>query len=342
MTLVSSLVRRTEGDLRLATVIAVAVIVDVSLLPFAVYRAAVGQWLHALVDLLLVVGISAIAAVGWRRRDVRVWAPLLAAFASIGCVAAGDVIGITSMFWTPAVLVGNYLLAPHRLALMLSLGLIAGQAGLHHDNLPGALSATSFVVTSLMVLLGSHVAAALVDTQRRALQGQASRDPLTGVDNRRALEQALTAITVADSRATLALLDLDHFKRVNDDHGHDAGDAVLVRFAQLVRATTRQSDRFFRIGGEEFVLVLPGSDRTGARRALDKVLAEVRAALHSPGAPVTVSIGAAERRPGETAAAWMSRADAALYAVKRGGRDAAAFAPDAASTFEHPLPPSRL
>ena len=82
MTLVSSLVRRTEGDLRLATVIAVAVIVDVSLLPFAVYRAAVGQWLHALVDLLLVVGISAIAAVGWRRRVVRVWAPLLAALAS--------------------------------------------------------------------------------------------------------------------------------------------------------------------------------------------------------------------------------------------------------------------
>ena len=342
MTLVSGLVRRTEGDLRLATVIAAAVIVDVSLLPFAVYRAAAGQWVQAAVDLLLMGGVTAIAAVGWRRRDVRVVAPVFALFATVACVAVGGVIGITSMFWTPAVLLGNYLLAPRRTALVLSVALIAGQVVFHHDHLPGPLSAASFVVTSLMVLLCSHIAATLVDTQRLALEGQASRDPLTGVDNRRALEQALTAITVADAHATLAILDLDHFKRINDEHGHDAGDAVLVRFAQLVRATVRQSDRLFRIGGEEFVLLLPSSDRAGARRALDKVVAEVRAALRSPDAPVTVSIGASERRPGETAAAWMARADAALYRVKRGGRDAVAFAQDTSPAPDGPVPPSRL
>ena len=342
MTLVSALVRRSEGDLRLATVVAVAVIVDVSLLPFTVYRALQGQWLPALVDLLLRVVVTAIAAVGWHRRDARVVAPALATFATAACVAVGEVIGITSMFWTPAVLLGNYLLARRHTALVLSLALVGGQVLFHHEHLPSTLAAASFVVTSLMVLLCSHIAATLVETQRLALEGQASRDPLTGVDNRRALEQALTAITVADSHATLAILDLDHFKRVNDTHGHDAGDAVLVRFAQIVRATVRQSDRLFRLGGEEFVLLLPSSDRGGARRALEKVLAEVRAALRGPGGPVTVSIGATERRPGETAAAWLARADAALYDVKRGGRDAVAFAPDVPAGPETPVPPSRL
>ena len=77
-------------------------------------------------------------------------------------------------------------------------------------------------------------------------------------------------------------------------------------------------------------------------KTLDKVVAEVRAALRSPGGPVTVSIGATERRPGETAAAWMARADTALYGVKRGGRDAVAFAPDVPMGPESPVPPSRL
>jgi diguanylate cyclase len=343
MTLISGLVRRTEGDLRLATVVAVAVIVIVCLLPFAAYRAATGQWGPAAVDLALMAGVAAIAGFGWRRRDASTVAPVLALFVSIGCVAAGEIIGITSMFWTPAALLGNYLLLPRRPAMALSLAVVAGQALLYHDHLPGLLSAASFVVTSLMVLGAAHVAASLVDAQRLALEGQASRDPLTGVDNRRAMEQALTAITVADGAGTLALLDLDHFKRVNDLHGHDAGDAVLVRFAQIVRATVRRSDRFFRIGGEEFVLLLPEVDRAGTRRALEKVLGEVRAALRSPGGAVTVSIGAAERRPGETASQWLARADAALYEVKHHGRDGLAFARDPQTPADTWVaPPSRL
>ena len=320
------LLERTKGDFRLASVLAVAAIVAMALLPFAAYRAAAGQWRAAAVDLGIVVAVVAIAAIGWQRRDVRTVGPVLAAFASLACIAVGDVIGLMSLFWTAPVLLGNYLMAPRRLALGLSLALIAGQALVHADHLPGALALASFVTTALMVMVCAHVAASFGETERVDLKDQATRDPLTDVDNRRAMEQALARITAADDCATLAVLDLDRFKRINDEHGHDAGDAVLVRFAQLVRATVRRSDRFFRMGGEEFVLLLPDCEQDGARRALEKVQAEVRAGLQGPGGPVTVSIGATVRRPGEPASAWLARADEAMYRVKREGRDGLAFA----------------
>lgn len=330
------ILREARGDFRLAVLFSVASIVAVALLPFAVYRVVGGQWAAAIADLLLIAGVIGIAAYGHRRRDARIAGPLLATFASTGCLAIAQPIGLTAIFWTAPVLLCNYLLAPPRLALLLSTGLIAGQALLHHDELPGGLPVASFVMGSLMVATAAHAAGAFIASQRDTLQAQASRDALTGVGNRRALEQALADITRADAEATLAILDLDHFKRVNDQHGHAAGDEVLVQFAQLLKATVRRSDRVFRFGGEEFELLLPDADDGGARCALHKVLAAVRTHLVGPGGPVTVSIGAAVRLPGESAAAWRARADAALYQVKHGGRDDLAF-----GEIVPTVPPSR-
>lgn len=338
------IVRYARGDVRLTALLAIATIVAIVLLPFAVYRVILGDWAAAVADSVLIAGVAGIAVYAARRGEAHVAGPVLAVFATAGCLAIAEPIGLTAIFWTAPVLLCNYLLAPVRLAVALSALLIGGQALLHHGELPGGLPVASFVMGSVMVTLAAHAAALAITTQRDTLKEQASSDALTGVGNRHALERCLADVTRADSAATLAILDLDHFKRVNDRHGHAAGDAVLVQFAQLLRATVRRSDRVYRSGGEEFELLLPEADDDGARCALHKVLGAVRAHLASPGGPVTVSIGAAVRVPGETVAAWRARADAALYAVKHGGRDGLQFAPPpmAAAPVAATVPPSRL
>ncbi len=151
-------------------------------------------------------------------------------------------------------------------------------------------------------------------------------DALTGIGNRRKLEQAL-AVEIARVRRTGSTLcalmaDLDHFKRVNDRHGHSAGDRVLERFSALLRAQTRPADIVARYGGEEFAILLPhtvlGQAVALAERVRERIAADPIEPLEEP---ITVSIGAAQLRDGEEGDALLDRADAALYEAKRAGRN---------------------
>ena len=159
------------------------------------------------------------------------------------------------------------------------------------------------------------------------LREQALRDPLTGLLNRRALEErhALEARAAADDGTPLALvlLDLDHFKRVNDTHGHAAGDAVLRDVATVLRQGLRSNDALFRIGGEEFALLIPGASPALAARRVDSLrdaLAAVR--LGGLAEPVTFSAGVAGVGPrAASLQALLHAADQALYQAKRDGRN---------------------
>jgi diguanylate cyclase (GGDEF)-like protein/PAS domain S-box-containing protein len=148
-------------------------------------------------------------------------------------------------------------------------------------------------------------------------------DALTGAYNRRYLMTHLRgAIERGEAaRAALLMFDVDHFKRVNDDHGHDAGDVVLRRVADVARLMSRDTDMLFRLGGDEFVLYLPGVGAAGATTIAQRL----REAVAQPSAPgartVTVSIGVAERGRDDTVETWLRAADMALYAAKQAGRN---------------------
>ncbi|MGE5337387.1 MAG: diguanylate cyclase [Gemmatimonadota bacterium] len=182
---------------------------------------------------------------------------------------------------------------------------------------------------------------------REALRDAAVRDGLTGLFNRRYLDETLPRelhrIVRAGSRLSVAVLDLDHFKRFNDGFGHEAGDLVLREVARVLRDGLRSSDLACRIGGEELVAVLPDADCANAAARLEQLREEVeRLALHFRGQLLprtTVSIGIAEAPAhGATAVDLIHAADAALYAAKTQGRNriviAGASTPQPAETVE--------
>jgi len=168
------------------------------------------------------------------------------------------------------------------------------------------------------------------------LAEEAVRDPLTGLHNRRHLDQVLAGgLDTAGTDEGLAVitLDIDHFKAVNDRFGHAAGDTVLTAVARLLQASVRDGDTAVRLGGEEFLVLLPGADREQAVLRAEEMRRGVAAVVHAFGGErihVTVSAGVAVR-PGDgtSAGALLEAADRALYIAKATGRDRVVAADDA-------------
>jgi diguanylate cyclase len=166
----------------------------------------------------------------------------------------------------------------------------------------------------------------------RRIQELAEIDELTGAFNRRSimrmLKEEISRSERNDTPCSIALIDLDWFKRINDTYGHPVGDEVLGTFAIAAFANVRAIDRFGRYGGEEFLLLLPGTPQDKAVILLDRVrtiVAELNWDAFSSGLQVTVSAGVAALRPGETAESLLARADSALYGAKANGRNRVAI-----------------
>jgi diguanylate cyclase (GGDEF)-like protein/putative nucleotidyltransferase with HDIG domain len=150
----------------------------------------------------------------------------------------------------------------------------------------------------------------------------AEHDPLTGLRNRREFEPRIVRRMAGDAGASLLVCDLDNFKRVNDSLGHQAGDDVLRRFAEVLRRCTRGSDVPTRLGGEEFAVVLPGTPGDEALIVAERLRLAVRAEFLGFATPVSVSVGiAASSDELDTASNLLRAANRALYAAKRLGRD---------------------
>ena len=250
--------------------------------------------------------------------------PLLLADAVV--VSGGAASPILMWFALPAVTLGARFEprgiacgTAYILALMLgaTVGLDPATAGEHHQELVAAAA----LVLSAVILSG-----ALVESDR-AHRRRSTLDPLTGLFNRNALEQRLAELDGQPSGAgrgsshALLLCDLDHFKQVNDQLGHAAGDTVLREVADTMRAVLRAGDSIYRIGGEEILVVLPGAakaDAAGVGQRLRQAVSERRPG----GLEVTISVGVAVSGSGPiNTHELIELADEALYSAKAGGRN---------------------
>jgi len=163
---------------------------------------------------------------------------------------------------------------------------------------------------------------------RKEMERIAATDPLTGLGNRRMMEESLKKEVARaqrhDSVFSVAIIDFDHFKRINDRFGHKIGDDALKAFADIVKQEARDEDLFARWGGEEFIAGLPCTDSKEAVSIMNRLAGQLREVIltKEPGAPtLTISVGVAQLRADESVTSLLSRADDAMYLAKGSGRD---------------------
>jgi diguanylate cyclase (GGDEF)-like protein len=256
-----------------------------------------GAW--AMLPLLLA---AAVVATGGAGSPALIWFALPAVTLGARFEPRGMVLGTAYVF-------GLFLLSG-----------IAFDPGAAADNRQ-MLIATAALILSSVILSG-----ALVESDR-TYRRRSTLDPLTGLFNRNALEQRLAELDGQPCNPeeglshALLLCDLDHFKRVNDQLGHAAGDAVLQEVAYTMRAALRAGDSIYRVGGEEILVILPGAGHEKAIEIAERLRNAVRE-RRPVGVVVTVSIGVAVAEPDVVDSDdLVARADAALYAAKAGGRN---------------------
>ena len=199
-----------------------------------------------------------------------------------------------------------------------------GDSGLLTQDTIQIVYTGSFTVCNLLLVIGFATMAS--DHVRARIEEQAVRDALTGTLNRQALRECLERARASHKRTgqpfCVAMLDVDHFKKINDNHGHPVGDRVLVHLCRRMAALVRPHDAVARYGGEEFVIVMPQTRLPEAALVAERILLEA-VQVDSPTLPAfTVSIGLAESSTDDaTADAIITRADAALYQAKARGRN---------------------
>jgi diguanylate cyclase (GGDEF)-like protein len=251
-------------------------------------------------------------------------------FLPLGCIVVVGVCisawrqGNYGVLWANPALFMLFFVLSRRWALALGVLLLLGVTAASSVSLGWPLAARVFMSIGFTLVMINVVLNVVGDLQQ-ALESQASTDPLTGAFNRRHLQMHLAQrVAPADAAApgdALLAIDIDHFKRINDRHGHAVGDEVLRRLVATVGARKRGSDLLFRTGGEEFVLLLSRVTLDGAQRVAEDLRQRLEQAELLPGEPVTVSIGVSGLVPGQSAEAWFKAADMALYEAKHLGRN---------------------
>jgi diguanylate cyclase (GGDEF)-like protein len=297
---------------------------SLGVLPFAILRYMQGAWVAAIMDTLVVVGFFAFGTYVYLTQRVRVASVAIALICVTGVLATVYIVGPRQIYWAFPALIGVfYLLRPREAVVLAVVTLLA----LIPVLLPAADSqetttvVVTFAVTSMIALAFSLI----TSRQREQLLVLATKDPLTGAGNRRGLDAKLAEVVHSFKRtgksSSIALLDLDHFKKVNDIYGHAVGDQILKRVTEIINLRIRVTDSLYRIGGEEFIVVLEGADLHKAAHLAEQLRTLVDANELVPDHAVTISLGVAELKDGEGANDWLHRADEALYRAKDAGRN---------------------
>jgi diguanylate cyclase len=292
--------------------------------PFMVLRYMQQEWIAAIVDTIIVFGFLGLGIYVYRTRRVRFASIAIACFCIGGVITTVYVIGPHQVYWVyPALMAVFYLVRP-REAIVFALIAVAALLPQMIGNVDSH-STLTIMITVIVMSSFAFAFALITNRQREQLIQLATKDPLTGAGNRRRLDSKLDEIVNSHKRtgttAAMLMLDLDHFKNVNDRYGHAVGDQILKRITAIVDLRIRVTDSLYRIGGEEFVVVLEGQDIERAAHLAEQLRTLVEANELAPEHSVTISIGVAELNGDESAKDWLHRADEALYRAKDAGRN---------------------
>ncbi|MBB5943593.1 diguanylate cyclase [Xanthomonas sp. 3307] len=313
---------RFWGRLGVATSIVAAVLFLERFADLGQYLPRARRWLRGYALLVALVALPALLPLPWLDALGRalvnplliLGGPLLLGVAVAAAWRGARYARLFLLGWTP-------------LLVVTALGSLQGFGMVAHWTWSEEAALAAGAFEALVLSLGLAERSASLRRDRDQARQLADLDPLTGLLNRRAWHERLTALQEASRRRrqplALMFLDVDHFKRLNDRYGHRAGDDGLRALAQALRAELRGDDLIGRYGGEEFVIALPGLDAVQATPIAERIRERfrVQAALAFPELQPTVSIGVVQLRPADDANGLVQRADEALYAAKSGGRN---------------------
>lgn len=313
---------RFWGRLGVATSIVAAVLFLERFADLEQYLPRARRWLRGYALLVALIALPALLPLPWLDALGRalvnplliLGGPLLLGVAVAAAWRGARYARLFLLGWTP-------------LLVVTALGSLQGFGMVAHWTWSEEAALAAGAFEALVLSLGLAERSTSLRRDRDQARQLADLDPLTGLLNRRAWHERLTALKQASRRRrqplALMFLDVDHFKRLNDRYGHRAGDDGLRALAQALREELRGDDLIGRYGGEEFVIALPGLDAAQATPIAERIRERfrVQAALAFPDLQPTVSIGVVQLRPADDANGLVQRADEALYAAKSGGRN---------------------
>ncbi len=295
-----------------------------ALLPVVFMHFMAERWMMGSVVGALIVTNVSIAIHVWHTHKLK-YSGVLFAVAYMATILAEMYFGGASIvYWVYPAMAVAYFFLPIGWAIAINAAVMALMMPMLAPEMP--FIDLYRIVASLAVLniVACLFARRMID-HRELLTSLATRDSLTGVGNRRALKTRLREMVALHDRRggsmSLAILDVDFFKNINDEMGHSRGDQVLIKLAEIIHERIRLTDGLYRFGGDEFVILLNETGLKDAMYTCEQLRELIERSAQDIGHHMTVSIGMAELAKGESADAWLHRADVALYQAKKGGRN---------------------
>ncbi len=289
--------------------------------PFGIWRLIRGEWQQGLFDLILVLVLLGLARLSMSGQRLRLIGSTVASLYVLSSLFVAYQFGPLGHYWFyPAIVAGFFVVRARDALVIACVGLIA------HVELAKRYTAGAELITlattSLLVCIFIYAFTTRLRQDNHRLYLDSTVDSLTGAGNRRLLDDVLAELPEPDEKNgySLLMLDIDHFKTVNDQYGHTIGDLCLNRLAHLLMSQLTLPQRLFRYGGEEFVVLVQGSP-SQAQALAETVRSGTEHTQLIRETMITISIGVAARLPHESVHAWMRRADGALYEAKQTGRN---------------------
>ncbi len=309
---------------KLKIMIGISLAAGMIILPFSIFRFLQQDLIMGMFDLILSLGLILFAVNINRTKDIDFAASLLLTLTLIVLLLIMYNKGVQMAYWIYPTLASSYFLLKYKTAALYSCFVILLLIPFLY--LESSLLTFSTILATLIITLAfSYFFAAEEHYQHEMLLGLAVKDPLTGACNRRALSEKLNNLIALFQRTgnnvTILLLDIDHFKRINDTYGHNVGDNFLVQLTKTLKSRIRLTDTLYRYGGEEFIIVTENTCREAGQTLAEKLRGIIEQDKLIPETTATISIGVAELQANENESNWIKRADEALFRAKKSGRN---------------------
>ncbi len=305
--------------------LACSLIVNIVLLPFFIYDLNEGLLLSALLICLVGIGCTINIWCGIKNKyNLFVNSYFLSPIGTIAVTHAFFTLGITSSYWPFVLLTSNYFILPEKRAFFFTTLTLFIFIPASWHVLPTDV-AIRFIAVLIITYLFITMSMREIYKLHRLLEEKAIIDPLTQLHNRSSLSSYLLQAMAQSKRSnlpvTLISIDIDFFKSINDNFGHDKGDEVLISLSTLLHNRVRESDRTFRIGGEEFLILLHDTNEKNGAEFAKSLCQQVEQSNMIPGHPITISSGVSGLKEGMDLNSWLKSCDQKLYQAKKEGRN---------------------